>query len=276
MHHANHFYGHAQILSRYAGMSGTPRIWGYVQHGWNIWDGFAVGMTPDYPGMPRFVWSEAVRRRAWSLGRRRLVTIGAPWAYLLRLEPALGVAPVDQRRGTIWYPFHGWEGQAVLGSHDRLIDQIRETETGPVTVCLYWNDFRDTRTREKYERGGFRVVSHGYRGLYYRDTDPYFLYRQLSELRAHRKVASNRLSSAIFYGLSVGCEAGVYGEPMILDSEREVYGGQERIRALWPHMHGELLDGTVAGALTTRELGLENVIGPEEMRELFRWTKLRG
>ena len=93
MHHANHFYGHAQILSRYAGMSGTPRIWGYVQHGWNIWDGFAVGMTPDYPGMPRFVWSEAVRRRAWSLGRRSACDDRRAVGLSPTTGTALGVAP---------------------------------------------------------------------------------------------------------------------------------------------------------------------------------------
>ena len=43
MHHANHFYGHANIMATYAGLPKPPRIWGYLQHGWNILDGFAHG-----------------------------------------------------------------------------------------------------------------------------------------------------------------------------------------------------------------------------------------
>ena len=51
MHHANHFYGHANIMASYAGLPEPPRIWGYLQHGWNILDGFAHG-TNFAPGMP--------------------------------------------------------------------------------------------------------------------------------------------------------------------------------------------------------------------------------
>ncbi len=273
MHHANHFYGHSHVLARYAGVAGTPRIWGYVQHGWNIWDGFAAGMTPDFPAMPRFVWSETVRRRAWSLGRRRVMAIGAPWLYLLQLEPTLGTVPEDQRRGTIWYPFHGWEGQEVLGSHDTLIAQIRDVESGSVTVCLYWNDYDDPAIRSKYQKAGFRVISHGYRGLYHQGTETEFLYRQLAELRSHRRVASNRLSSAIFYGISVGCAAGVYGEPMTLEQENEVYGGQPRIRALWPQMHGEFIEPATAIETCRAELGMDYLIDPIEMSDVFRWNE---
>ena len=43
MHHANHFYGHGHIMGRYVGADYAPRIWGYLQHGWNMHDGFAVG-----------------------------------------------------------------------------------------------------------------------------------------------------------------------------------------------------------------------------------------
>ena len=49
MHHGNHFYGHAHVLARYAGLAEVPRIWGYVQHGWNVHDGYAVG-TSFAPG----------------------------------------------------------------------------------------------------------------------------------------------------------------------------------------------------------------------------------
>ena len=51
-----------------------------------------------------------------------------------------------------------------MGDHRRLIAQIRETEPGPVTVCLYWHEYRIAPVRRRYERAGFRVICHGYRG----------------------------------------------------------------------------------------------------------------
>jgi hypothetical protein len=233
VHHANHFYGHAHVMARYAGLAEVPRIWGYLQHGWNIVDGFAVG-TAFAPGLPTFVWSSVVARRGWSMGQRDYVVVGAPWAYLLTLEKqAEWEARGPAREGTLVYPFHGWEGQQVVGSHSSFIDQIRANEgDGPVTVCLYWNEYRDDDVRQRYESAGFRVICHGQRGYMWRGTDPRFLDKQLAELRRHRKVVSNRLSTAIFYGASVGCDVGVYGDPMLLEAEDPVFGGPNRLQRL--------------------------------------------
>ena len=195
MHHANHFYGHAHVMARYCGLDAEdpPRMHGYLQHGWNIGDGMAPEM-PYVTGSPLFLWSEQTRRRAWSVGRRNTIVTGSPWIYLLAMEPEPG--PPRPREGTIFYPFHGWERQKVKGDHGELIDPIREVETGPVTICLYWQEFHSRRIRRRYEDAGFRVVCHGYRGHWWQNTDARFLYNQLDELRRHRRVASNRLSSA--------------------------------------------------------------------------------
>ncbi|GAB2570623.1 hypothetical protein Aab01nite_05770 [Paractinoplanes abujensis] len=270
VHHANHYYGHSHVLARYCGLDDAepPRIHGYLQHGWNIGD----GMAPDHeyvPGIAKFVWSERVRRRAWSLGRREVYVVGAPWAYLLAMEP-----PADEpREGTIFYPFHGWEGQHIVGDHDGLIREIRDTETGPVTVCLYWQEFRDKRVRMLYERAGFRVISHGYRGGWWKDLDPGFLYRQLAEQRRHSRVASNRLCSAIMYGTLAGCEPAVYGDPMQLEGEKSAFGGQARIVREWGSLHGTSIDAEHARTVATAELGADRLLPPAELRRLFQWPR---
>ncbi|MEV6305638.1 hypothetical protein AB0M02_39915 [Actinoplanes sp. NPDC051861] len=269
MHHANHYYGHTYVLARYCGYQGAdpPRIHGYLQHGWNIGDGLA----PDHefvPGIPAFVWSERTRRRAWSMGRRQVYVTGSPWAYLLAMTPDDGGT---RREGTIWYPFHGWEGQHIEGDHDRLIAEIRDTEDGPVTVCLYWQEYRTARVRRRYERAGFRVICHGYRGGWWRDLDPLFLDRQLAEQRRHRRVASNRLCSALLYGTLAGCEPAVYGDPMQLEGERDLFGGRPRIRRQWSAMHGKSVDPRVAYEIAADELGAEQLLSPSELRFLFRW-----
>ena len=271
MHRANDYYGHSHVLARYCGVTGDPppRMHGYLQHGWNIGD----GMAADHEwvdGVPLFLWSERTRRRAWSLGRRGTYVVGAPWAYLLLLNPEPVGAPA--REGTIWYPFHGWEGQHVHGDHARLIARIRDTEPGPVTVCLYWQEFRTPSVRRRYERAGFRVVCHGYRGDARQPGDPDFLDKQLTELRRHRRVASNRLSSAVWYGILAGCEPAVYGDPMVLANEDPTHGGQARVRRQWAELHGEAVDAGVAYAAAVEELGADRLAPAAELRHLLRWT----
>ncbi|MBG0813541.1 hypothetical protein [Planomonospora sp. ID82291] len=275
MHGSNHYYGHSRILARYCGLDedGVPRIRGFLQHGWNHLHGFQPDDEWCTPGYPRFVWSDVLRRRGWSMGRRGHYLIGAPWIYLLAMEPDTGRVPPQERRGTIWYPFHGWEKQAVRGGHDRLVDEMRATEGDDVTVCLYWIEFRDADIRRRYEAAGFRVVCHGERGTRWDRKGHDFLLRQLVELRRHRRVASNRLGSALFYGASVGCDVAVYGDPMQLENERPEFGGAGRQRRLWPELHGTEVDRATAAEIAERELGFAHMAGPEELRCLFGWER---
>jgi hypothetical protein len=298
VHHANHFYGHAHVMAEYCGLDPEhpPRINGYLQHGWNVVDGLGAG-TPYVPGRPIFVWSEQTRRRAWSMGRRQATVVGAPFLYLLTLVPPSDPPaatpgrtedrpsdrpaatpgrtedrPSDEpaeRTGTIWYPFHGWEGQHIKGDHQRLVDEILETEDGPVTFCLYWHEYRNDLVRAEYEKAG-RVVCHGYRGYMWRDTDRKFLHNQLAELRKHKRVASNRLSSAIFHGVAAGCEPAVYGDPMYLDKEHRPTA--ERVRREWPELHGKHLDLAAARQTAMAEMGAGCLASPAELRAMFGWT----
>jgi hypothetical protein len=266
VHHANHFYGHAHVLAEYCGLDpdNPPRIEGYLQHGWNVADGLGYG-TPYVSGRPIFVWSEQTRRRAWSMGRRHATVTGAPFLYLMAIRSTVDDAA---REGTIWYPFHGWEGQHVHGSHQRLIDEIVATEPGPVTFCLYWHEFRDDKTRARYEKAG-RVITHGYRGLRWQDTETRFLHNQLDELRRHRRVAANRLSSAVMYGAAAGCAPAVYGDPMRLAGEETRVA--DRIRREWPELHGPNPDPAAATEVALAELGAEELAGPAELRAILGW-----
>jgi hypothetical protein len=271
MHHANYYYGHAHLLARYCRLGEPmhpPRILGYYQHGWNIGDGQAAGV-PYVFGSKMFVWSEQTRRRAWSQGRRNVIVTGAPFAYLVRMEPE---PPDLHREGTLFYPFHGWEGQRVLGDHARLIDEVKSVETGPITVCLYWSEYQNRRIRRQYEQIGVRVICHGYRGFWWRDHDRTFLYRQLAELRRHRRVVSNRLSSAIWYGLLAGCEAAVYGDPMQLEDADPLFGGEPRIRQQWSQLYGYEVDRPMAYAMAREELGADLLAAPDELRHHLGWA----
>lgn len=273
MHTANHYYGHAHLMSDYVSLPFPPMIDGFLQHGWNLHDGFAVG-TGITPGANLYVWAESVERRGWALGRRNYHVIGAAWAYLLRMEVEQPTAVVpEQRSGTIFYPFHGWEAQEVVGDHRAMLRELQEVEQGPLTVCLYWVEHAKPAIRAVYEEAGCRVITHGNRGFAYQGTDPQFLRKQHAALIQHKRVVSNRLSSAILYGASVGCGVGVYGDPMVLEGEHLVYGGVERQKRTWPELHAEFVPQEIAESFAHEELGLRHVREPAEIVELFRWSR---
>jgi len=306
MNHQNHWYGHAHVLARYCGLATPPRIWGYLQHGWNVHDGYGADDSPA-PGAPRLVWSDGPRRRGLAAGRRGYRVIGAPFAYLLATDPtgdapgsdaarrgtvpagaAPGLAPAAgaarrgtvlagaARRGTIFYPFHGWEAQSVYGDHRSLAAEVAARAEPPVTVCLYWLEYRHPQLREMYESFGFRVITHGRRGGHYRGTDPWFLHKQLAELRAHRWVAANRLCTAVLYGAAAGCRVSIFGDPMLIEREHPAYGGIARIRRLWPELHRPDVDPGLAAEVAGQELGLRYVAPPAELAEVLGWTAYRS
>lgn len=279
MEQTNHWYGHSQILARYCGLEDPvpPQIWGALQHGWNIEHGLGPNHFP-HDGFPRFVWSEIAARRAQSRGWRDAVVIGAPWLYLLvnnGLDPAAPEAGSTDRHGTIFYPFHSWDRGTVSGDHTQLIADIRETEGDDVTICLYWLEYDDPAIRRVYEDAGFRVICHGRRGRTRHDADPAFLERQLAELLRHRRVTSNRVTTAILYGLSVGCEAGVYGEPMqywesSADAPEE--DALHRTQRMYGLLNQARIDPAAGRALAARELGIGHLAAPAELREMLGWA----
>ncbi|RYI22693.1 hypothetical protein EVU97_06760 [Dermacoccus sp. 147Ba] len=274
MHHANHFYGHAHIMAEYAGVQGVPRIWGFLQHGWNIHDGFAVGTT-FVAGYPKLVWSNTVARRGWALGLHPYVVVGAPWAYLLEQHDQHGwEATEPEREGTIVYPFHGWEGQQIVGSHEEYMREIREVEGDvPITVSLYINEYRDARVRRIYESLGARVITHGERGYMWKNTDVNFLRKQLAEIRRHRRVVSNRASSALFYGASAGAQIGIYGDPMEIMNDHAILGGSQKPHRLLPELYQPFVPLELGRQLAAEELGQDALLNPAEVREAFGWQR---
>ena len=175
-------------------------------------------------------------------------------------------APPAEREGTLWFLFHGWEGGKIRGDHKRLIDEISETEDGPVTFSLYYTEYDRPEIRNAYLDAGFEVTSFGRRGFSYVGTDTQFLYKQLKALRRHKRVAGNRLATALFYGAAAGCEVAVYGDPMLMDGEDERFGGYARVRRLWPEMIGKDVDQRVAQQITREELGARHLLTPGEVR----------
>lgn len=152
--------------------------------------------------------------------------------------------------------------------------EIREVEGDvPITVSLYINEYRDARIRRTYEELGARVITHGERGYMWKGGNDDFLRGQLAEIRRHRRVVSNRASSALFYAASAGAQIGIYGDPMEIMNDHAVLGGAEKPRRLLPELYQPFVPMEVGREIAALELGQRELLSPAQVREAFGWQR---
>lgn len=262
MQQLNGSYGHRLVLSMAGGLSTEQTLPGALQHGWT-WHP-DLGLTSGHLSRlgqrwTKWVWSERQRRDSRAWGYDRVEVIGAPFLYLDRLlEPAARSSELrhGQQGRTIVYPFHSHENGLVTTDHRRYIDEICEREMGrEVVVCLHPVDIRNSKLRNAYGSAGLHVRCHGASRY-----DPMFLVRQLTTLRDCDRVVSNSLSTALLYGLALGCSAEVYGPRGALEG-----GGAITTSDLLTRLGGAL---TTEWALI--ELGSQHLLGQEELLAALR------
>ena len=278
------FYGHRTILARYAGRPDGLPIWAHLQHGWNAATGFGTKYLAGFDNpktldgrLPVLVWNERNRKTCVDAGLRDVHVIGAPFAYLDHL---LGPGPRAEGVGTIAYPLHGGlrpDATGSAGGHlveggreeDAYVAALAEREDGPVTVCLYWREYERPELRRPYEEAGFQVTTHGGR------EDPHFLHRQREALLAHRRVVTNRVSTALWYGALLGREVEVYGPLFGSGDAQEEAWWRERQHVWWPEVHAGPVAGSEAVALGRSELGADERRDPDELARLLGWSGWR-
>jgi hypothetical protein len=267
----NHFYGHTAALALAAGLPRPRHIPGVLQHGWTIvspleaqaQDFPQVGVDPHWT---MFVWSHS--SRAWSPDRetRRSTAVGAPFLYLERAASAAGWRPAGTGP-TLWIPFHGTRLLRVTGDHAALAREAFERE-GSVTVCLHVEDADDPEIVAAWTAAGHQLVTAG------RRNDPDFLARILTMIGTARRVASNRLGTAIMYAAALGKEVAVYGPPLALGQEEG--RALERLRDLWPELHGDTTSVAETRPVAEAELGRSYLLAPAELRSALGWDQRFG
>jgi hypothetical protein len=254
----NYFYGHNLILALYADFARALPIWGYLQHGWMKGTGFA-SVDHHRAGWKRFVWSQDNLQRAQSECLDRVHQIGAPFCYLVKMTDSVH-APLG--RGTIVYPFHGWEGAEVSGDHQAYAHEIRSTESlaQGVTVCLHPADFRRPALRKIYVDAGFQVETNGDR------FSPGFMIRQHAQILKHARVVSNRPTTALWYGGLLRRNIQTYGPHFLLATENSAAKDPES-REL-----SRGLTGPDAQGESQHQLGWEAVLGPAALADILGWA----
>ena len=262
----NHFYGHSAALALAAGLPRPRHIPGLLQHGWTIAPP-SVTQAHDFPHVgvdPRwtmFVWSHT--SRAWSPERdpRRSTALGSPFLYLEREARAAGWQPSGAGR-TLWIPFHGTRLARVTGDHAALAREAFDRE-GASTVCLHVEDADDPEIVRAWSAPGHDLVTAG------RRSDPDFLARILSMIGDARRVASNRLGTALVYAAALGKEVAVYGPPLALAGDEN--HTLERLRDVWPEFHEDTTSVEATKPVADAELGRAALLSAPELRRALGW-----
>ncbi len=259
---SNHYYGHSRILRQYCHTTAEGTLPGRLQHGWVTGHGHAIRFFKE--PWPKYVWSRRNLDLCNRDGAKNVVVIGAPFLYLPDPAPIKDLPP---QRSLLAYPFHGWEQDELVADMERYarsLEDLAREGFGPITVCLYWKEYENPMMRLVFEKRGFSVTSNGHR-----DGNHDFLLRQRKQLLEHVYVTSNRVCTALFYGLVIGRKAFLHGPPMGLSKSKDPTGklfGQWQ-NVAFPELSFEAFDDHAHVSIGERELGLEFKQSPDQLRK---------
>lgn len=274
----NTFYGHADVLRKYADVPGDEPIYGIIPHSPApdpsfVWNGErlphvpAVLCYPDYR-IAAFEWATS----------KAVLPAASPYVYVARLADSTSQT---ERRGTIFFPSHSSHHVTVDQGAERLADALLQVEGPyiPVTVCMYWRDVQLGRHRPFLDRG-FGVVSAGHM------FDPLFLFRLHELCSRHRFASGNKIGSHIFLSVASGCtyvQLGPVGStPPSYTEVRRRRTSQEGVRVPDRELDlravrnvratflGPSPDPDAQRRASDYFLGSQHAVSPEDLRMLFR------
>lgn len=263
------------MLARYAGIEGTPPIFGYLQHGWAHWRPFSSEFGTVKGFVPKLVWTERDAKGCREQGIWPIEIVGAPFLYLLRLERTREPDPGS----LIAFPHHTVPGTSAVAieewdSYAAALASTSRFDT--VTVCLHPADFADPEIRASFSSRGMDVACNGERD------DPKFILRLLDLLNRHEAATSNRIGTALLYAAAMGRRSYISGPLMnVTLTGRRPVGVESTAEFDRIHQHEfpDFLGGGVAGEAAIRRarplLGPERLLEPSELRSALGWSGAR-
>jgi hypothetical protein len=266
----NAFYGHAELLRTYAGVTGSDPLKAAIEHGLTF---FPNLVDPDLATHLPYYFCAASRQARFfeehALYGARAVAIGAPILYARALAPPQQSAA---GRRLVFFDAHSSDYATAKYDVDATAVRLRELsgEFDDVVICLYWRDVVLGRD-DLYRAQGFRCVTAGHM------FDAQFLFRLLEIVSSAAIVLTDQLGSHVPYAL-------VLDRPVWFEDSRVEYELAHNAPrgTLGPPKEGEMLDR--AAALLSRRVervepeqrafaeelcGIENFRTPAEVAELL-------
>jgi hypothetical protein len=191
----NAFYGHADLLRRYAGVAGSRPLKAAIEHGQTLFP------NPDDPDLatllPRYFCSADGQARFFeqhALHGTSAIAIGAPILYARALAAP---EPAAVRR-LVYFDAHSSDYATARYDVEATSARLTElrSEFDEVIVCLYWRDVLLGRA-ELYRSHGLRCVTAGHM------FDPQFLFRLVEIISSATIVLTDRLGSHLLYALAL-------------------------------------------------------------------------
>ena len=189
----NAYYGHANVLKRFAGLDETRSLKVAIEHGpWlddEIWDVDAESPMPIY--LCAAPWRAEYFERETG---KRAVGVGPLIYYALGREP-------EQPRGRHLLVFPAHSSHHVDALYDvrafvAFLDGLRD-DYETVTICVYWKDVL-RGTARMFAEAGYRCVTAGH--LF----DPGFLPRLARIIEGSTAVLSNEIGTHLLYSVLFG------------------------------------------------------------------------
>ena len=262
----NRFYGHIDILAKYCGLTSTPWLNGYLQHGWNGCDGFS-----NYAGYKRiskkFIWSKRALNDQEQLGGKNNFVIGSPWLYNLR-NLNFQKTTYDSEK-IIAYPLHSqpWAPKNYLHSE---YAEFLKSEYGSVTVSLHWSDFDKKELKDTYQNLGHVVVTNGVGTPWLKGFNNQFLLNQVNYLNEHTVLTTNAMQTSVLYALSLGLKIDFGGPASWVKKNDEIgtYGN-------YGESYWRLRVSNDYESLWKEELGFDNLKNKENLLDILDWKKTK-
>lgn len=211
----NSFYGHANIIRKYAGFPSWLPLPVCIQHGWML---KASQHDARADVAENWYWSSELAEKAkqeYPVIKYRI--IGSPFLYCLK-NINYQHCDFELREGTIVFPFHSTESISLDSDIDKYCQLLSDLpdEYKPVTICVYHSD-KKKGTDAFFLNNGFDVVCNGDNPC-----SDVFLYNFIKNTKNKKYLISNEWSTAMHYGAIIGCQIHLYGPQVnVLKSEDE-------------------------------------------------------
>lgn len=287
-------YGHREILLNYAELPSNSILLGKLQHGATPINYDINFNSPKFRGnrSPFWVFMKESEIAAHKSGHHNVKAIGAPWLYLISL-----LENNEKKHDLPSSKFLIMPEHSTVNYINRTSAKIKNKRAkffrdlvgnNLSTVCLHWNDFLDTETRQAFIDLGFKVTCVG-TGFNLTPWSPggdrvRFLPNLRNLLETHTHWVGESFNTSMFYAMSMGLNIGIFVDnPNYFEMGKSGYAISDghflKIHNLYLEELGSTMKSSLNdfnkndehGEIWKKYLGNSNILDPTELASILSY-----
>lgn len=258
----NSWYGQRNILHKYLGQK-DKKIFAALQHGW-ISQYLTVKHKKSF--YPRIVWSKKNISLSENSNNKKTIAIGSPFLYLCKFYKK----KLKKGRGTIIFLPHSTQDASVKFDHKKIIKSITKKFKRPLTVCLYYYDYKKENIIE-YKKKKLRVIC-----CVKSRNDNEALYNLYDEINNHNHVVCGELNTALFYGMYLKKKTSVLyeGNLNFFSYDHIARKQMNMYKKNYPELFINYLKPKIGYELAKEELGHDMLKSKTELKKILGHTSI--